>query len=410
MKKLLYCFLVFLGANHLQAQNNPLEALLADHPRLQAIARQPEHQVQILYTQIDRDEHNRPRFNTYTYGHDSTLYFYPASTVKMPAAFLALEWLHREGLRPGDECFTGADRPVQTAARIDTSAATGKPSVAHYIKKIFLVSDNDAYNRLYELLGQRYLNAQLHRKGYERVRIVHRLSAPEFDTLENRYANPVSFYRQGKRLYERGGLYSCADSELELNRSVRGKGYLDRKGALAPEPFDFRTKNYIGLADLLAMLQAVIFPESVAPRARFDLTEADYRFLYRHMSLLPRESDFPAYPEEEYPDGYVKFFMYGDTTARIPSHIRIFNKVGDAYGFLTDVAYIVDLENGVEFFLAANIHTNENQIFNDGVYEYEETGMPFLAELGRAVYRLELARERAYAPDLERFRVNPGGG
>jgi hypothetical protein len=37
----------------------------------------------------------------------------------------------------------------------------------------------------------------------------------------------------------------------------------------------------------------------------------------------------------------------------IPANIRIFNKIGSAYGFLTDAAYIVDYQEGIEFILAA---------------------------------------------------------
>ena len=40
------------------------------------------------------------------------------------------------------------------------------------------------------------------------------------------------------------------------------------------------------------------------------------------------------------------------------------------------------------------------QLFNDGNYEYNEVGLPFLAELGRALYDFELARNRMFTPDL----------
>ncbi len=103
-------------------------------------------------------------------------------------------------------------------------------------------------------------------------------------------------------------------------------------------------------------------------------------------------------------EGYVKFLMYGGDAKAIPSHIRIFNKVGDAYGFLTDAAYIVDFKNKVEFILSATIYTNENQTFNDDTYEYKEIGLPFLRELGQAIYEIELGRQRENKPDLSRFR------
>ena len=77
---------------------------------------------------------------------------------------------------------------------------------------------------------------------------------------------------------------------------------------------------------------------------------------------------------------------------QIPEALQIFNKVGFAYGTLTDCAYIRDARNGVEFMLTATILVNGNGIFNDNQYEYDEVGIPFLAALGRAVYEYEVYR------------------
>ena len=66
----------------------------------------------------------------------------------------------------------------------------------------------------------------------------------------------------------------------------------------------------------------------------------------------------------------------------MPDNIRIFNKIGDAYGFMIDNAYVVDFENNVEFLLAAVLLVNENEMFNDDKYEYEEVGFPFMKRLG----------------------------
>ena len=63
------------------------------------------------------------------------------------------------------------------------------------------------------------------------------------------------------------------------------------------------------------------------------------------------------------------------------------------------------LENGIEFFLTATVFVNKNQIFNDNVYEYDELGIPFLAEVGRAIYAYERKRPKAHMPDLSRFRL-----
>jgi hypothetical protein len=125
------------------------------------------------------------------------------------------------------------------------------------------------------------------------------------------------------------------------------------------------------------------------------------------MSMPPRESLEPAYPDREtHPDGYVKFFLFGNTAAPIPEGIRVFNKVGQAYGYLIDNAYVVDFDAGVEFLLTAAIQVNRNRIYNDDNYEYDEVGFPFLANLGRAVLQYERGRERPRRPDLSRFRVH----
>ncbi|MCO6486921.1 MAG: serine hydrolase [Phaeodactylibacter sp.] len=387
-------------------QENILRQLLensADSLLQEVLNRPEQYQLQLIYTQIDRDAANKPSFTSWAYNVDPNLYFYPASTVKMPAAFLALEKLNELrilGLDKNTNMQTGAARPPQTAVSRDTSAEDGLPSIAHYIKKIFLVSDNDAYNRLYEFLGQEYLNRKLNEKGYGNLRIIHRLSAGEFDVEGNRYTNPVSFYKGDTLLYHQGEVYSAFPPYLELKEQVRGVAYLNGNGEIVPEPFDFRFKNYVSLHNLHDILKAVIFPEAVPAEHRFNLSEEDYRFLRRYLSMLPRESDSPAYPGYRDWDSYVKFFLFGDSKEPIPDHIRIFNKVGDAYGFLTDVAYVVDFKNKVEFLLAANIHVNKNQTYNDGVYEYDEIGLPVLARLGRMVYEYELGRERAYVPDL----------
>ena len=43
--------------------------------------------------------------------------------------------------------------------------------------------------------------------------------------------------------------------------------------------------------------------------------------------------------------------------------------------------------------LTATILVNKDGIFNDDNYEYDEIGIPFLAELGRQLYNYELSRK-----------------
>lgn len=362
--------------------------------------------LQILYTQIDRDENNKPSFTQYAYGVNPNNYFYPASTVKFPIALLALQKLNElniEGLDKYSPMLTDSAFDGQTRVAYDSTSENLKPSVGHYTKKIFVVSDNDAYNRLYEFLGQDYINSELHDKGYEDLKIVHRLAI--FNSAEqNRNTNPVTFYDNAKILYQQD-LVTSSQDWLTGNAIPMGKGFI-RNDTLVNEAKDFGQNNFISVGNLQDMLKAVIFPESVPENQRFDLSSEDYEFLYQYMSQLPKETTFPNYAADSaFYDSYSKFFLFGDTRETLPENIRIFNKIGMAYGFLTDNAYVVDFERNIEFMLTAVIYTNENEIFNDGVYEYDDIGLPFLAELGKAIFEFEIARERAHQPDLSKFKV-----
>src|SRR5690606_7651972 len=113
--------------------------------------------IQIIYTRIDRDQHNKPTFTHYHCRVNDNEYFNPASTVKLPLALLSLEKLNRMGIpsvgRSTPILFDSA-RSGQTITHQDETSETGLPSIGHFIKKALLVSDNDAYNRMYEFVGQ----------------------------------------------------------------------------------------------------------------------------------------------------------------------------------------------------------------------------------------------------------------
>lgn len=395
------------GCQQTSEWNGSMEDLLKSQPaRFATVMQDPDkYRVQVIYTQIDRDAENRPTFTSFDYRVDPDQYFYPASTVKLPTALLALEKINElaiPGLTRNSVMLTDAASDWQTPALTDPSSPTGLPSIAHYVRKILLVSDNDAFNRLYEFIGQQPLNEALQEKGYRNTRIFHRLEVAR-NAVENARTNPVSFVDGDVTLYAQEAQVSDKDYAHDQAILLGRAEVVD--GKLLERPKDFSGNNVFALQDLHDVMQALIFPEFVEAQRRFNLTEDDYQFVYRNMSAYPSESGIPEYADaKRYPDGYVKFFMYGGEAATIPDNIRIFNKPGDAYGFLTDCAYIVDFENGVEFLLAATIYTNENGTFNDDNYEYDEIALPFLRDLGLAIYDVELARQREHIPDLSRFR------
>ncbi len=387
----------------------PLATILADLRKdslMRRVLDNPEeYRVQILYTQIDRQLDAPPRFRTFSYRVDSTRYFYPASMVKMPLALLALEKLHRlknSGyplLNRETPYRLDSVRPFQQRYEVEPTAPRGLPTIAHDVRQVFVVSDNPAYNHLFEFLGTDYINQTLREKGYTRTGIVHRFYAPRRD---NRYACPITFYDPERgEIYREGEKISLETWQNPQHSTAFGRGWIDVEGELVHQPLDMQTKNWFALTDMEKMLRAIFFPQAVPPHQRFDLSDDDYRFVWRYMGMLPRECDWPAYDPQKYPDDYVKYFAF----APADGSLRFFNKVGQAYGTMTDAAYVVDFRHGVEFILVATILCNSDGIFNDDQYEYDSVGRPFLSGLARAIYEHERSRFREYRPDFSALQA-----
>ena len=364
------------------------------------------YRLQIIYTQINRTRNNKPVFTNYYYNYDPNLYYNPASTVKMPLAFLALEKLHKMRLN-GVNKYTiiqfDSSYEKQTIQYKDSTSENQLPSIAHYIKKAFLISDNDAYNRIYQFTGQQTIHRSLVQKGYNDIRIPRQFMG--FTTEQNRHTNPVRFIKaNGSLIYAQPPAYNT--DSFEFSRVVKiGKAYMNRNDSLVNEPFDFTVHNNISLEALQQILQSVLFPASVPKKQRFDLSSEDYQFLFRYLSQYPSETSYPKYDDSIYYDSYVKFF-FRDSTHKMPDHVRVFNKVGWAYGFLTDVSYVADSKHNIEYMLSATLYVNEDEVLNDNKYEYTTIGWPFLNQLGQRIYQYEIQRERKHKPDLSAFRVN----
>jgi hypothetical protein len=364
-----------------------------------------QYRLQIIYTQIDRDKRNRPSFRNYYFNHDPAMYFNPASMVKLPLALLSLEKLNllaKPGVDKHTTMLLDSNASWQTPMYHDPTSADGRPSVAQFIRRMFLVSENDPYNRLYQFVGQQEINRNLDKKGYASSRITRQFLG--LNGFQNRHTNAIRFAdKNGTLLYSQPPAFNTDSFDFSKEYKI-GKAHIDSKDSLVPAPFDFTPHNFLPLEDMHRMLRSVMFPASVPSEQRFLLTDDDRAFLYRYLSQYPSETPAPLYDTAAYYDSYVKFF-FRDNTRRMPAGVRVFNKVGWSYGFMTDVSYIVDFEHNIEFMLSATIYVNSDEVVNDGKYEYRSVGHPFLFQLGQTIYLHELQRKRKRSPDLSAFRV-----
>jgi len=327
------------------------------------------YELQIIYTEINKDN-EETTFTDHYFQANEDNYFYPASTVKLPVAVLALEFL--------DQHLT-----IDPATPYVTDRDTLLHTVAEDLRQIFAVSDNEAYNRLYDLLGRDYINKKLNAKGLN-ARIAHRLET-ENPTAANR--SGLHFIVATDTLTLGAGIDNDI-VKLDMAKIQKGIGYI-KNGSLVNEPMDFSEKNYFPIETQHELMKRLFFPENFSVKQQFLLSSESSALLQKEMHIAPRLN---GYQEWEVWDSFGKIFLFGDSKGRIPSSFKYYNKVGYAYGTLIDTAYIVDSQNDIAFFLSATMILNNNGIFNDDVYEYGETGIPFLAELGREIYQLELKK------------------
>lgn len=384
-----------------------LDSLLHSDARLATVVQHAaQYEVQIIYTQINRDAEQRPHFNQHNFRLNARQYFNPASLVKLPIAALALEKLNRlqrPGLTRRSPMATGVSFQCQTVAPYVTSPDSDRiNTVGNYIKRMLLVSDNQAYNRLYEFLGQESINSRLAQLGYPTARVIRRF-AP-CDTTANRHTNPIEFRNPatGKPSYQQAAAVNQQPYTFPLGHVAKGRAY-QAGGKIIQRPYNFTTANYLPLQDITDILKSVLFPQAVSTAKRFQLTQNDYAFLRYYLHHTPHSSGYSLYTPSHYFDAYKKYLYYGRNRA-VPTNptLRIYNIVGMSHGYLADVAYFADASQHTEFMLSAVVYVNKDGVLNDGVYEYESIGLPFLKALGEVITRYETSRPRSVMPTLEK--------
>jgi len=371
MKKLLLLLLLpilFFNCVKQKEFTDPIQfALAADSKKIQTVMQNLEaHEVQIMVTDAEG--------NDFSFQVEDKNYFYPASSVKFPVAILVLEKANLIPKINSETLFKIEGDSIQTTIRKE-------------VQKIFAISDNAAYNRLFEFLGQDEIDRKLGIRSLNTARISHRVGTKNADNIQSK---AITFFENDSVTYLLKTKINQPIKNLNLHRILKGKGCY-RNDSLISEPMDFSKKNYLPIATLHKLMKRIQFPKNYDPKKQFKFSENDRSFLLDAMHKTPKEQGFDV---TEYYDSYVKFFMFGDSENPMPQHIKIYNKVGYAYGYLTDCAHIVDEKNNVSFSITATIYVNKNQIFNDDTYEYETIGIPFLAELGRQIHQFYIKKQQ----------------
>jgi hypothetical protein len=393
------------GCSTRRNRMNLEEQLAREVPRMVPILEaSADYRLQILISEVVPVAPGRSRLRRHGYRVGAE-YFYPASSIKLAAAVAALQEI--EALQSRAASGDLLEAPLEIAALFEGDApqrddprdperpeAGRVPiTVGRELRKLALVSDNQAFNRLFDLVGHEALNRRMHDLGLASVVINHRLSETR-QVPDGLASAAVTLYPAGASTV----LIPARASSLSLaNRSggVRiGNAYLQGE-RLVSEPMDFSRKNGISLIDLQDLLVKVARPDVDLGTPPLRLSEPYRQHLWRALIQYPRESEDPRYPIDSYPDAYAKFLLPG-VRRILPSQqpgerVEIADKIGRAYGFSVENAYLRNPANGRALFVSAVMYTNADGVLNDDQYEYQTVADPFMADLGEWVARRWLA-------------------
>jgi len=386
-----------------QKSENALMEIMHQHPAQfdSVLAHKDRYRLQIVYTRIERDARNRPHVTTWCLD-TGKYYYYPASMIKLLEIPLAMEKINLIKKKPAVTIYDSlvvAGDPCGDIAEVNYHKRPNFSTPAQMIKEMLLVSNNHAFNPLYDFLGQAYFNRRAHELGFNSAVITNRFAG--CDTFQNRVTSSVEFYDRstGSLKYVQRAELNPDQPEVKGMNTIVGKGYLN--GTVMDPPKNFNHNNYISLWDLHKLLVRLTLPKLQPKKQQLHLTPDDYTFIHKYMGMYLRESVFPKY---DLADNQYKFFMTpANASGKAPAGVRIFNKVGQAFGFVTDCSYFADTINRVEFFISCSIYVNKDEILNDDIYEYETIAMPFFRNLCNAIYTDELHRNRKHKPVFDKW-------
>ena len=362
-------------------KENPISSSMKDDSFLDEILKNKEnHELQIIYTEIKRDKEGEPDFIDFEFQVDENNYFYPASSIKLPIVILTLDKINElrsEGIN------VSLTSKITLSPLDQEMSLTQKDSITSFqnlIADIFLVSDNSASNVLIDFVGYNHFNTKMNQAGFNKTYLNHKFSPDPYYTIDWEIKTMLNDRISSN---EDRDIVTADDNTLGLKKGE--KKFKD--GIVEFGSLDFSQKNRSSIMDMHNIIKRIIFPSKFDDDNAFNLNVEDYDFLRYWMSRFTYEDLGNKFTtDKKYFESYNKFFIHGVDTVVTNKNIRVYNKIGQAYGTSTDNAYIKNYQDDVEFFLTATIYTNKNNIINDNVYEYDETAIPFLAKLSQSLY------------------------
>ena len=376
-------FLLFISLFVLQGcyfSSDPIKSAIKEDEFVRKIIKYKDnYEIQILYTEVSKNNLGQTEFKDFQFQLNDEQYFYPASTIKLPIAIMTLSKINELRAEGSNISLKSKLKLSLINNKKEIIVKDSISSFQNLIADVFLVSDNSASNVLIDFIGYNYFNSSMINAGYENTYLNHKFNPDPFvdsSWIITTLDNDIISSKENKRTVMAGS---------NISNLKKGERSLVN-GKIINESMDFSLKNRSSLTDMHNIMKNLIYPEITL--SKFNLNVEDYDFLRYWMSRFTYEDLGNKYiSDDRFFNSYNKFFIHGMDTILKSTDIRVYNKVGQAYGTSTDSAYIKNYKEDVEFFLTATIYTNKNEIINDNIYEYGDTAIPFLSRLSKTLYK-----------------------
>lgn len=346
----------------------------------QVLAEAHVFEPQILYTPLIRDAQGdfQPGV-TESFGLTPKRWFAAASFVKLPLAALLLEALEARGLLQELPRLQLRVDSAHACAPLPDAMAGGLP-LLRLLRAMLIVSDNRAYNALYELLGSDAIHNRLRELDYPHIRVSSRLGCAGL--RPGKLAASLSVGAAAR--WQSPAQPDEQPQAFPFASALKGRAWMEN-GKLIPGPRDFSTSNFMPLADVHRLMLELGSGQPPKTGPGFALSGTSRRLLADTLATLPRDCPDPAYAETDFPDDHGKWLLPLDSAHRLAPRWHVASKNAQSFGYIGDSAIVHDRVRQRAAAITAMLYVDRDGVLNDGRYAYEEIGRPFLRELGPAL-------------------------
>lgn len=384
--KRIWCILSILVCFTLTAKSQLTDSIESIIKRdtslvLREVFSHPEdYKLKIVLTQITADKKGQKHQTTWGFRDTVKEYIYPASICKIPLVLSTIQFINEH---------KGFSTDLSDIL-VDSSSNIKQRAISDDIMLMLSSSDNAAFNRLYNLVGPKYLNVSLLKKAYLRTYLIHRFERG--DANYNQTALPVTVVSKDSKTtfaHPKDQMYCLI--KHAMSDSLVGTGYY-QGDSLIQQPKSFRFHNFVDIKDVHDMMISIRYP-NLCKQKPFNISEKQREKLIQDLSMGPLHPNTKEYSDTAaFHPNALRFILYGADKKVTYPDILYFNKSAMAYGTLGDCAYLYDKEHGVEFLLSIFMYVNKDGILNDDKYDYDTIGLPFMKRFGEIVYQSLLTK------------------